>query len=527
MRTTGHGSLAPGRVFRRDDPARLGARISAALTVACGLWAGWSAAAAGERKAARQAAHELRIEALMRLAEAEPGAGHSYRAFEVCERSRAPRLLMTLRGLSDARGSTGGEPSTPHALTLAQVQHRVLDAETLLLEYALGEERSFLWAVTQTSAISFELPGRAAVESHARRVHTILTARVRHPRFEAETEDEYRARIERAEAEYPAAAAALSRMLLAPARRLAGSGRAPDSKPAIRRIVVVAEGLLRQLPFAALPIPGTRGTPLGWVYEVVNAPSASAIDALRRRPAQRRPHRSLAVVAAPAPAVVAPSGAPSARGSRRLPALEGPRRALAPQGLVPLPGARREARSILDLVPRNQRLEALGAEASRELVLSGTLRGYRYVHFAAHAVFDRRRPERSGIVLSPIGGDGRPRDGLLRLDDVYGLELTADLVVLSACRTALGREVRGEGRVGLTEGFFQAGAAAVVASLWSPDDRATAALMERFYRGMLRRGLAPAAALREAQLAISRERAWRAPYFWAAFVLQGDWRHGS
>lgn len=146
------------------------------------------------------------------------------------------------------------------------------------------------------------------------------------------------------------------------------------------------------------------------------------------------------------------------------------------------------------------------------------------VHFATHGLIDARYPALSGLALSFFHQDGRPRDGFLRLRDIYRLRLRADLVVLSACRTALGKAVRGEGMVGLTRGFFHAGARAVVASLWSVPDRATAELMARFYRSMAQDGLTPAAALRQAQHSMAGERRWRDPHNWAGFVLLGDWR---
>jgi CHAT domain-containing protein len=168
-------------------------------------------------------------------------------------------------------------------------------------------------------------------------------------------------------------------------------------------------------------------------------------------------------------------------------------------------------------------LLALDFQASRDLAMSRELGRARIVHFATHGVLDSRRPERSGLVLSLVDAAGRPRDGFLRLRDIYRLNLRADLVVLSGCRTALGREIRGEGLIGLTRGFLEAGAPRVVASLWSVQDRATAELMGRFYHALLREGRPPAAALRTAQLALRRDRRFADPYFWAAFTFQGDW----
>ena len=149
---------------------------------------------------------------------------------------------------------------------------------------------------------------------------------------------------------------------------------------------------------------------------------------------------------------------------------------------------------------------------------------YRIVHFATHGVLNTQRPALSGLVLSLLDPAGRRQDGFLRLHDVYNLQLAADLVVLSGCQTALGKEVGGEGLVGLTRGFLYAGADRVVASLWQVDDESTAELMKRFYRAMLRDGRRPAEALRAAQLELAADRRWSAPFYWAGFVLQGEWR---
>ena len=168
--------------------------------------------------------------------------------------------------------------------------------------------------------------------------------------------------------------------------------------------------------------------------------------------------------------------------------------------------------------------KALDFDASRETVLNADLSQYRIVHFATHSLLNNQRPELSGVVLSLVDASGRPRNGFLRLYDIYNLRLGADLVVLSACQTALGREIRGEGLIGLTRGFLYAGAARVVATLWEIDDRTTAELMKHFYQGMLVHGKRPAVALRDAQVAMWRTRGWESPYYWAAFTLQGEWQ---
>jgi CHAT domain-containing protein len=176
------------------------------------------------------------------------------------------------------------------------------------------------------------------------------------------------------------------------------------------------------------------------------------------------------------------------------------------------------------VIPEGQGMEALDFEASRATATSPHLAQYRIVHFATHALLDNEHPELSGLVLSLVDRNGKPQNGFLDLEDVYNLNLPVDLVVLSACETGLGKEINGEGLIGLTRGFMYAGAPRVVASLWKVDDVATAELMGRFYRGMMKEGLRPAAALRRAQLAMWKQKRWTDPYYWAAFTIQGEWR---
>jgi CHAT domain-containing protein len=156
-------------------------------------------------------------------------------------------------------------------------------------------------------------------------------------------------------------------------------------------------------------------------------------------------------------------------------------------------------------------------------VLSGQLVGYGILHFATHGLLDDEHPERSGLVLSLVDPRGRPRAGVVRAGEIAGLDLPADLVVLSACRTALGREARGEGLLSLTRAFWRAGAARVMVSLWNVDDQATAELMGRFYRALLTGGQRPSTALRAAQLSLRADPRWAPPYYWAGFILQGNW----
>lgn len=385
----------------------------------------------------------------------------------------------------------------PQTLSLQNVQREVLDADTLLLQYSLGLERSYVWMVSRTSIAAFALPPRAEIEAAARRFHEL-----------ASTEDQKAA----------AAARTLSEMVLAPLAGQLGS----------KRLAVVADGALEYVPFAALPTPGaTDGRPLLADHEIVSLPSCSAVQILRAEMAARKPapaRRTLAILADPVfrkedsrvGTSAASAGAPASDSGRRQRAAE--------LNLVRLSGSRKEARSILAMVPEAQRKEALDFDASLATVTAPELAQYRIVHLATHAFLDTEHPELSSIVLSLVNRDGRLQDGILRLHEIYNLRWQADLVVLSACQTALGKHIKGEGFIGLTRGFMYAGAPRVAASLWKVDDRATAELMKSFYEAMLApHGLPPAAALRAAQIKLLHQKKWQASYYWAAFVLQGDW----
>jgi CHAT domain-containing protein len=166
----------------------------------------------------------------------------------------------------------------------------------------------------------------------------------------------------------------------------------------------------------------------------------------------------------------------------------------------------------------------LDFRANRSIATSGELSKYRYVHFATHGYLDSARADFSAIVLSLVDEAGKTQDGFLRVLDIYNLKLPAELVVLSACETGLGKDVKGEGLVGLTQGFMYAGARRVVVSLWNVNDKATALLMERVYEGIFKAHKTPAASLRDAQIQLLRVKQWQSPYYWAAFVMQGEWK---
>ncbi|HNJ44354.1 MAG TPA: CHAT domain-containing protein, partial [Acidobacteriota bacterium] len=189
-----------------------------------------------------------------------------------------------------------------------------------------------------------------------------------------------------------------------------------------------------------------------------------------------------------------------------------------------LPGSLKEADTLSELTAQSEKHISTGFEATRTAVLENDLTQFRYVHFATHGLLNSGSPELSGLVLTLVNSDGTPQDGFLSLQDIYNLKLDSDCVVLSACQTALGKNMRGEGLVGLTRGFMYAGARRVVASLWSVNDASTVELMREFYGQILQKHQRPAAALRLAQQTLWKQKPNRNPYFWAGFILQGEYR---
>jgi len=310
----------------------------------------------------------------------------------------------------------------------------------------------------------------------------------------------------------------LSRMLLTPIEKQLGT----------KRLLIVADGVLQYVPFAALPDPSNPTAPLLARHELVTAPSASTVAALRRESSARTPAPKLVAVLAD-PVFDRNDTRVNGKGATpaTAPAAGNLERSAEESGVLyfdRLSFSRREADAVAALAGDAGARTFLDFEASLETVTSPNLADYRIVHFATHGLVNSQHAELSGLVFSLVDRQGRPQNGFLQAKEIYNLKLGADLVVLSACQTALGKEIKGEGLVGLTRGFMYAGVPSVVATLWRVSDRATAELMQTFYRGMLTDGLRPAAALRAAQDAVRAQSRWSAPYYWAGFVLQGEWR---
>jgi CHAT domain-containing protein len=428
---------------------------------------------------------------------------------------RSDRLVQQLKNLTTrlrAENPVYANLKYPQSLTLAQIQQQVLDRNTILLEYSVGQERSYLWAVTKTDLFSYELPRRSKIDATVNAYLKILT--------DPSLNDRPQTVIE--------ASIPLSQMLLKPVA----------SKLEKKRLVVVSDEALQYLPFAALVLPSKTTAAnnakqtnsfLLVEHEIVNIPSASTLAVLRDKQSDRQPAaKSIAIFADPV----------FSQNDERLPNRKAtdrtPNKSPLPSSiqslrtstrLERLPGTRKEAEQILKLIPGDRnRFPAFDFNANKVNATRSDLSQYQIVHFATHGILDSLHPELSRIVLSTIDRQGIYQDGSLNLYDIFNLNLSAELVVLSACQTGLGQDIRGEGLVGLTRGFMYAGTPRVLVSLWSVNDESTAVLMTYFYKAMLEQNLSPAAALRVAQLEMLRNPKWQLPYYWAAFTLQGEWQ---
>jgi CHAT domain-containing protein/tetratricopeptide (TPR) repeat protein len=383
----------------------------------------------------------------------------------------------------------------PQTVTLGEAQ-AMLEPGTVVLEYLLGRTGGHVWAVSRDRVLHGDLPARAVIDRLARRMLRAVRQR---------EVDRDEARVREADARYWRDAATLSRIVLGP---VAGALRA-------RKVYVVADGVLHLVPFASLPAPGSTVAapkPLFLTSEVASIPSLSVFTASRREPSRAGTGGPIAVFADP---VYDRNDPRMARRGER--ANGSPVQRKDQFGRLSWSG--QEGRAIVAAAARTEVSLLTGTDATRESALGGRLNRFRIVHFNSHGVADSRRPEQSGLVLALYDAQRNPIDGRLNLLDVYNLQLTADLVVLSGCETALGREVDGEGVIGLTRGFLLAGAANVVSSHWQIRDASTVDFMKSFYDGLLRQGMSPPAALRRAQQRMWESSEWKSPYFWAAFSL--------
>lgn len=400
--------------------------------------------------------------------------------------------------------------SQPTNYSLQQIQQNVIeDDQTVLLEYFLGTDASYVWLVTRNGFKTFEIPKEAIIAESVNKLYELL-------KQEPGTDTD--ARI-------GAAASELGKMILGPV----------SNQVAGRRVIVVADGALNYIPFQVL---SSGDKLLIEESEVINAPSASILGELRQELSKRKPaERTLAAFGD----AVFPSNYAERRDSESgqqlaekqsdsllaramLRDITVGRDSLKPEEIQELFYARLELKNIRDLAG-GRSLVATGFDATRQKLESTDLSQYSILHLATHGILDPKQPEKSGFILSLVDRNGNSQDGFITMTDVYSLNAPVDLVVLSACRTGLGKEVQGEGLIGLTRGFMHAGASSVASSLWRVDDEATSELMKHFYANMLLKSMTPASALREAQNTIRQDPRWKSPHYWAAFTLQGEYKH--
>jgi CHAT domain-containing protein len=515
--------------------------------------------------------YQFYIDLLMKLHQQNPSQGYDQQAFNISERSRA-RTLLELLTESQANIKEGIEPQLlaqekdlqgqldtvekqrleiynkpnstdeqknainerqktlinqyrdlqneirakspkyaalkyPQPLTLAQVQQQILDPDTALLQYSVGKEKSYLWIISKNGFTSHILPAQKEIETAARE---LLNA-IQYGKDDT--------------ANINQAANQLSQLILTPAAKLNQ-----------KRLIIVPDGVLSYVPFSTLTL---NDKPLINQHELVNLPSSSSIAIIRQETQNRKPApKALALLADPIfsaddPRLKTPQKQPISQTNPDLNQLAINRvtktlkksRAVGDNNqFTRLPGTRQEAQAILALLPKTETIVAFDDQANLNLAINPQLSQYRMIHLATHGVFNGEDPAYSGIILSLVDAKGTSINGFLRLNEIFNLNLPAELVVLSACETGLGQEIKGEGLVGLTRGFMYAGTPRVLVSLWKVDDQATAEMMTRFYKLILEKKLPPAQALREAQLQMQTETEWKSPYYWSAFVLEGEWR---
>jgi tetratricopeptide (TPR) repeat protein len=445
-----------------------------------------------------------------------PSGGKAERQSLQRQIDEATRTLDEARGRIRAANPRYAELTHPRAVSVGEIQHQLLDSDVSLLEFWLGEPQSYLWVVSTDSVHAFILPGRARIEGSVAGLRDRLLAPAR---ISASISIEQRVAAEAVSlSEAHQSAVALAAQILPAAAR-----------PWLRRVrAVVADGVLQQVPFALLDPTLEAGGGTSSPY--VSLPSIGALRSLRTLPHPTVSRTALAVIADPV--FQADDDRLGAHGRVQSSAMGQPSQSLllraasevAISGFVRLPYSREEAQTVSSFADPRTSWIALDFAANREAVLAAPWPSYSIVHFATHALLNARHPELSGIVLSLYGPGGQATDGFLRVNDIYNLRVPAELVVLSVCDSAVGKDVGAEGSANLARAFFYAGAHRVLASLWPVDDRASVAFMRELYRGMLGLGMAPTDALMRAQYEMQQNPRWRAPYYWAPYVLQGEWR---
>ncbi len=449
---------------------------------------------------------------------ASPDAEEPRRALDRL-RNEYDQLQSTLR--SKKNGNLLELPSTN--ISLSDIQSS-LAKDTLYLSYFLGGETSYLWAVSNSEIESYTLKSRGELTQLARNFFENLTARQK--KSETESQEIHRKRVERSIREFCGLGEKLRALLLDQvAGRIAG-----------KRLVISLDGALQSVPFEALPTPDSDPykscsvsdseityTPLLISNEVTYVPSFAVLETLRKRSASRVSTASsgLAIWADP----IYEKDDPRVKDKPRGEITPGAQRASELQDLKleRLSETATEAKNIERIWPGRLR-KIQSEDANRDSLFDARAAEYRFWHIAAHGFFNTLRPRHSGLVLSRYRSSGEPMTGVVPIQDIFRLRLEADLVVLSACESGLGKSYAGEGLTGLKHAILSAGAQSVMVSLWRIEEAPASALISDYYRRLVEDGVESSDALREAKLHIFRQKGWENPYFWAAFTLHGEYR---
>jgi CHAT domain-containing protein len=405
----------------------------------------------------------------------------------------------------------------PAPFDVGEFQNKILDENSLLLEFSFGAEESYLWLIRKNEIDSYVLAPRGQIEDRIDTLRALLASRDIKP---DESVEDYQQRINESEKAFKREAQILSEMLF---------GQIAAKLPG-KRLIIVPDGKLHYFPVSALSLPNAEnGAPILLTNETVYEPSAQTLSLLKKSRSVSRAARNFLVFSDPVfsddDARLSGAGKTPANAEDQTALTVTSRFAESLNSLRRLPASKAEADSIIEIIGGSPEDSFSDFDASRDKFLGAENSDYKIIHFATHGLVNEQRPELSGIVLSRFDREGRQVNESVRLHDIYGLNLNADLVVLSACNTGLGKEVKGEGLMSLNNAFLQVGAKSVVSSLWKVRDEATEELMKDFYQGLTSEKLTSSEALRQAQIKLWQNPKYKSPFFWAAFTLQGDFEN--
>lgn len=398
--------------------------------------------------------------------------------------------------LSSELNRTGRQVNFSQPANIKQLQQQMNGRPESIMEFDLGESRSFVWLISAQD-VSFEiLPGREEIERRVRQYIDSLSKAPPSLYLQAEITKQ-RARADE-----------LFTLLF---------GRLANKLTPNSNLIVIPDGLLNYLPFETL---FNGGRYLLEDYQISYLPSASLIELLHAAPSAstdtEADQPSLLAFGDP---LFTPLAKRTDTGKKPpMSSWESARRSWDANAanLASLPRTRDEIEYIARLLPKERSRLYLGRDCTEGAFKREKLNKYKWIHLATHSLIDDLNPDRSAVVL-PSTGD-QAEDGLLQAAEVMNLELDSDLVVLSACETGRGRMSAGEGIIGLSRAFLIAGARSLVVSQWPVSDISTAQLMQDFYEQLVA-GKTTSAALRQAKLKmLNGGKETRHPYYWAPFI---------